>query len=288
MASKLAETQLPKRFREVIDTEVDIFTSWRVVEEKESIPDTTEIPIVDPHKWLRIPDVICVFVDMVGSTRLSAELHDKSTAGAYQLFTGTAIRLFDAFDCPYIDVKGDGVFGLFNHSQPHTALAAAVSFKTFAREIFASMIKEKTKQEVGAHIGIDQRTVLVRKMGLKRYGGRTDRQNEVWAGKPVNMAAKLASLAGVNELLVSDRFFSQVRTDDHVTLSCGCQGGKYTGTKVSLWEEKDLSAESKFDFDKAHLLSTVWCESHGAEFCEAILKLDSRQSTSAMSGAGRL
>jgi hypothetical protein len=90
------------------------------------------------------------------------------------------------------------------------------------------------------------------------------------------MAAKLASLAGVNELLVSDRYFSQVQKDDHVTLSCGCQEGKYTGEKVKLWKETDLSGNSKFDFDKGHLLTSVWCEQHGEEFCEAILALDKK------------
>ena len=57
------------------------------------------------------------FVDMKGSTQLSATNHEKSTAGAYQLFTGTAVRLFDAFDAPYINVRGDGVFALFDQDR---------------------------------------------------------------------------------------------------------------------------------------------------------------------------
>jgi class 3 adenylate cyclase len=136
---------------------------------------------------------------MMGSTKLSAEAHDNSTAGAYQLFTGTAVRLFSEFEAPYIDVRGDGVFALFNSDQPYRALAAAVTFKTFAREEFTPRIKEKTEQAVGSHLGIDQKTVLVRKLGLKRHAERTDRQNEVWAGKPVNMAAKLASISEDND-----------------------------------------------------------------------------------------
>jgi hypothetical protein len=120
---------------------------------------------------------------MLGSTQLSASIHENSTAGAYQLFTGTGVECFDRFEASYIDVKGDGVFALFNGNQPYRALAAAVTFKTFAKEEFVPRIKDVTGLTVGCHIGIDEKLVLVRKLGLKRYAERSDRQNEVWAGK---------------------------------------------------------------------------------------------------------
>ena len=41
--------------------------------------------------WIKIPDLICCFVDMEGSTKLSAELHERGTAKAYRYFTNTAI-----------------------------------------------------------------------------------------------------------------------------------------------------------------------------------------------------
>ena len=70
---------------------------------------------------------------MLGSTQFSASTHENATAGAYQLFTGTAVAIFDSFEASYIDVKGDGVFALFNGDQPYRALAAAVTFKTFSK-----------------------------------------------------------------------------------------------------------------------------------------------------------
>lgn len=203
----IEETQLPSRYRDIIDQQISLYGETVNVEVKEELPDTSEIPIQDQRKWLRIPDVICVYVDMINSTQLSAELHDKSTARIYQLFTGTAVRLFVSFDSPYIDVRGDGVFALFNSDTPNTAIAAAVTFKTFVEDEFEPRIRKRTNLSIGAHIGIDIKTVLVRKIGLKRHHGRTDKQNEVWAGKPVNMAAKLVSLSRKGELLASDRFF---------------------------------------------------------------------------------
>lgn len=233
------------------------------------IPDTTEIPIENPRHWLRIPDVVCVFVDMKGSTQLSAASHDKSTAAAYQLYSGTAVRVFAELQSPYIDVRGDGVLALYDSGQEHRALAAAVTFKTFASEVFAPEVKKQTGLDIGSHCAIDQKTVLVRKIGYKRYGGRTDRQNEVWAGKPVNMAAKLASLTDDNELLVSGRFFERL-SDSHALLSCGCPNGE----RVSLWKERDLTVDPRFDFDRAYSLRSIWCKTHGQEYCEALIGAD--------------
>ena len=265
----LTDDQLPKRYRDVIDEQVSIFKQGRSVTVRNSLPDTDEIPLDNPHHWLRIPDVICVYVDMMGSTRLSADTQDRNTAGAYQLYTGTAVRLFHAFEAPYIDVRGDGAFALFNKDEPYRALAAAVTFKTFAKEVFVPLIRELTGIEVGSHIGIDQGTVLVRRIGLRRAGGRTDRQNEVWAGRPVNMAAKLASISEDDELLASDRFFANLE-DEHALLSCGCPNG----VKVELWTEKDLAEDERFDFDRAYSLRSRWCSTHGREYCEVILALD--------------
>lgn len=265
----VTSTQMPQFLIDIIDAQLSLYNKQRKVTLKDEIPETDQIPINDPLSWVRIPDVVCVFVDMKGSTQLSATMHDNGTAGAYQLFTGTAVRFFAAMETPYIDVRGDGVFGLFNSNQVYRAIATAISFRTFAETECAPAIKNKTTLEIGAHIGIDQRTVLVRKVGLRRHNGRTDRQNEVWAGKPVNMASKLASIGDAGEILVSDRYYQQI-TDDLVRKSCGCP----KGMKVDLWEERDVTEDPKFDFDKAYVLKSRWCQKHGREYYEAILGLD--------------
>jgi hypothetical protein len=151
----LTETQMPADLRNIAQSELDLYGQKRSITVRNEIPNTPQIPIENRLNWLRIPDVICVFVDMKGSTKLSASLHDSGTAGAYQLFTEAAVRFFDVMDAPYIDVRGDGVFGMFNSNQPYRALTTAVSFKTYAAFVFAPAIKVKTGLELGAHIGID-------------------------------------------------------------------------------------------------------------------------------------
>ncbi len=267
--------RMPQRFQTIIDEQVELYEKRKTFERRNAIPDTDSIPLYNRLHWLRIPDVISVFVDMKGSTQLSAQTHENGTAGAYQLFTSTAVDLFHAFDAPYIDVRGDGVFALFNQNQVYRALAAAVTFKTFAETEFVPQLKEQTGIELGAHIGIDQKTVLVRRIGLKRHDNRTDRQNEVWAGKPVNMSSKLAGMAQASELLVSDRYYKRL-IHERVRKSCGCKGGIPGKEKTDLWTSVDVKDDPKFDFDTAYLLGSRWCEVHGEEYCNAIMALDAQ------------
>lgn len=263
--------RFPKRFQPIIDEQVRLYKQKRTAESRVDIPPTDQIPLKDPLRWLQIPNVISVFVDMKGSTQLSAQKHARGTAGAYQLFTGTAVALFHEFEAPYIDVRGDGVFALFNQDQVYRALAAAITFKTFAKTVFVPQLKGITNLELGAHIGIDQETVLVRKIGLKRHSDRTDRQNEVWAGKPVNMSSKLAAIAGVDELLVSERYYQRVSSLISQKIS-ECSGNQ----KRNLWEQVKIKGDRTFDFETAYRLDLWWSEKHGRECYNAIMDLDQK------------
>jgi class 3 adenylate cyclase len=263
----LSNTQLPQQFRKVVEAEVDHFGEPRTIQNRNGIPETSDIPLDPPNHWLKIPNVICVFVDMRGSTKLSASTHEKTTAGAYRLFTGTAVKLFHELEAAYIDIKGDGVFALFDAGQEHRALAAAVTVKTFVVEEFSPRIKEKTDQDVGGRYGIDQKTVLVRRLGLRRHGGRTDRQNEVWAGKPVNMAAKLSTLDPAGHLHVSERFYERL-TAPEALRSCGCPNGE----TIDLWSPVDVEDDTRFDFKRGYSLASQWCKTHGDAFCSRLLR----------------
>lgn len=261
--------QFLSQFQKLIKQQVTLYGQGVTTELRTSIPLANDIPFTSRQRWLTIPNVISVFVDMIDSTRLSALKNTRNTARAYQLFTGTAVYLFHEFDAPYIDVRGDGVFGLFNQNQLYRALAAAITFKTFVEVEFMPRLRNDAKIELGAHIGIDQGTVFVHRIGLKRQGDRTDRQNEVWAGKPVNMSAKLAGKAEAGQLLVSDRYFSRIK-HELVPKLCGCPGNK----KADLWTPLPLKNDSRFDFQTAHCLKMSWCKTHGEEHCNAIMALD--------------
>ncbi len=269
----ISENQIPKEYKDIIESQLDRFKQKIHTEEIDRIPVVDNIPSEYSEKWLKIKNVICVFVDMKNSTKFSASHHASTTGRVYSLFTGTAVRIFRAFGSPYIDIKGDGVFALFDYDKVHTALASAVTFKTFIKEEFERKVTNKTKIDTGVHIGIDQATLLVSKIGLRRSSKRGDMHNEVWAGKAVNMAAKLSSLSKNDEIYVSDRYFSKIRSEKAL-YSCGCDGFGFFRNNSFLWKEKDLSYDDRFSFDTAHFLESNWCQVHGAEYLKELIKSD--------------
>jgi class 3 adenylate cyclase len=262
----MKENQVPDKYKKVLDEQLNIFKQSIKTTEFNNIPETSKIPIENPLHWIKLRDVVCVFVDMKGSTLVSAKTNEANIASIYQLFTGTAVKLFDALESPYIDIKGDGVFALFDSDKINQALCSAITFKTFCTEDIIPKIKEKYKIEVGTHIGIHIDDLLVRKIGFKRFKDRSDRQNEVWAGRTVNMSAKLAQLSEVNEVIVSENFYSRI-INEKALFSCGCPGGE----KKKLWSELDVAADERFDFERAFKLSSNWCAIHGKDYIESIL-----------------
>ena len=189
--------------------------------------------------------------------------------------------ILDRFDAKYVDIQGDGIFGLFSGKDSRfLAAACAITMRTeVEREVAVRFEKEtSTDWKLSAGVGIDHGTLLVRRLGL-----RGTKQNEVWAGKPVNMASKLSSLAEPNQVVVPDRVFkhyegaSKLRSRA-LLRSCGCDGDEEgLGLDASacettyLWEGETVSEDLGLDFQDTHRLKTKWCETHGPEFCEAII-----------------
>lgn len=269
----ISKKQIPEKYKNIIEAQLEKYKIRVFTTKVDKIPNVDDIPTEQSAKWLKVKDVICVYVDMKNSTMFSASHHAATTGRIYTLFTGTAVRLFKSFDAQYIDIKGDGVFALFNFDQVYTAFASAVTFKTFVVDEFLNKAKSISKVHTGVHVGIDQSTLLVSKIGLRKHASRGDMHNEVWAGKTVNMASKLASLADENEIFVSPRFYENLKSRK-AKYSCTC--GKESPSL--LWEKVDLSNDNRFSFSEAHVLKSAWCKNHGAEYLQAIIDADKNKS----------
>ncbi|OGM98475.1 MAG: hypothetical protein A2915_00745 [Candidatus Yanofskybacteria bacterium RIFCSPLOWO2_01_FULL_41_34] len=257
----------------IIDSTTERFRQGEQVEQKDRIPLTDTVPL-ESNTWWRLNDVVCVYIDMKNSTQLSAQKQDKFTASIYQYFTGTAVKVLNEFGASYIDVRGDGAFGLFNSNRGYHALASAITFKTIVGFVMADeVVLPENMEKLSCHIGMDRKTVLVKRIGIRVMEGKTDKSNEVWAGKPVNMAAKLASIGGENDLIVSERVFDVFLKDnsESVLHTCGCPND----VKRKAWDTMNVQQDKNFDFSKAYRMTPVrWCEIHGKNFCQEILKLD--------------
>ena len=242
------------------------------------VPDTGP---TNKGVWYQIPQVTAVFADLKRSTELSAENSPRVAARAYTYFIRAMAVILDRFETKYVDIQGDGIFGLFSGKDSRfLAAACAITMRTeVEREVAVRFDKDtSTDWELTAGVGIDHGTLLVRQLGL-----RGTKQNEVWAGKPVNTAAKLSSLAGRNHVVVSDRVFGQYQGASKLRQrallwSCGCDGdAEGTGLDASagqtpyLWKEEPVSEDLGLDFHNFHRLESKWCETHGSEFCETII-----------------
>ena len=180
-----------------------------------------------------------------------------------------------------MDVQGDGIFGLFSGSNSHfSAAACAITMKTqMEREIAARFRKDtSSRRRLAAGIGIDRGTLLVRRLGL-----RGTRMNEVWAGTPVNVAAKLSSVAGRNQVVMSERAFDEFARGPRLRRrallrSCGCDGSVRgrgldlpLGEARNLWTKERAPGRLGLNFDSIHRLTKSWCPTHGPDFCEAMV-----------------
>ena len=243
--------------------------------------DVPETGPVNKGVWYQIPDVTVVFADLKRSTELSAVTRANTAAYAYTYFIRAMTVILGRFGAKYIDIQGDGIFGLFSgQNSTFFSAACAITMKTqVQREVAPRFARDtSTDWKLTAGIGIDHGTLLVRRLGLRRT-----KQNEVWAGKPVNMAAKLSSVAGPDQMAVADRVFRQYEAASRLRRraliwSCGCDGYVQgdgldvpSGETPNLWVKKLTPVDLGLDFEHHYKLSSEWCVIHGSEFCETIV-----------------
>lgn len=260
--------KLPYDFLSERKKEVDrIIKEDFSIENRNSIPDWNTIPL-EGKNWLQAETLACVYIDMVDSTKLQIYKQAKTAAKIYQLFVENMVNTLQDYDCEFIDIKGDGGFGIFvGQNASIKALCVAVTFKTLCQELLATAIKDF---KISTHIGIDEKHSLFKRIGL-----RGDWHNVVWAGKPVNMAAKLSTLAGSQEIAISSRVFEKIKAPKfhkYAYLSCGCSGDSTGGIPTPLWAEVNVTGKGYFDFDKAYTCKSNWCKIHGNNYCQKLMK----------------
>ena len=231
-----------------------------------------EVPPEGPvHRgvWLQIRGVTVVFADLKNSTGLNADNDASTAAYAYTYFIRAMTVILEGFDAKYIDIQGDGIFGLFSGSDSEfVATAAAITMRTSVERDLAERFNRSTTANwnLTAGIGIDRGTLLVRRLGL-----RGAKQNEVWAGKTVNTAAKLSSVANSNQIVVSDRVFNSYQNASQLRRQvllepCSCNRGRR-----NQWTGGPVRRNLGLDFTNAYRFSSAWCDPHGSQRCETLI-----------------
>ena len=90
-----------------------------------------EVPELGPTNgglWYQVLGVTAVFADLKGSTDLNANDGPQVAPYAYIYFVRAMAVIMDRFSAGYVDIQGDGIFGLFSGpASEFQAMACAIT-----------------------------------------------------------------------------------------------------------------------------------------------------------------
>jgi hypothetical protein len=149
-------------------------------------------------------------------------------------------------------------------------MCAGITVKTFSERSLVPRLDKKwpdnfEKNPTGFKVGVASGRVLVKRVGTPR---NVSEQEPVWAGKPVNYAAKAAQQAERHELIVAGSVWDQIENNDYLTITCPCSGGP----SAKLWVDITIDKVPEKDRERyGRRLTSPWCPKHGPEFAAAIM-----------------
>jgi class 3 adenylate cyclase len=247
----------------------------RVKNEFALLPEISDAPSgfepwtspIQARKWYRLDDVIAVVIDLKGSTRLSLAMkYQAATAAIYEAATGTGVHIFADFGADFVAIQGDGVVALFwGETAYERALCAGISVKTFSEKTLVPRLTSRWPKapQTGFKVALASSRLIVKRLGVPR----TDHQEPVWPGKAVNFATKAAQQTNPERLLVTDSVWRHFENNEYVTFSCDC-----AAPTDGLWTDEEILTIPESEPDRfGRALKSVWCDTHGAEYCNKIL-----------------
>jgi class 3 adenylate cyclase len=245
------------------------------IEDRESFPDVSSLKL-EKRQWVRLRGVVAVVVDLKGSTKLDFKHNAKTSSRLYEAVTGNCARIANRFEANFVDIQGDGLFALYHGERAYErAMCAGITLQSFSERCLVPRIGDNMDErfpKTGLKVGMSAGVLVVKKVGM-----RGENRNEpVWAGKPVNWAAKCSQEANANELIATESVYSKFEDNDYVRYSCGCQSGNWTGQCKDLWSPAKVETIPDTTV-RCMTLTSPWCVIHGDEFCSAILDGQTRR-----------
>jgi class 3 adenylate cyclase len=248
------------------DVKTELANMPEIVERGDDL-DVGSLPI-KARRWHRADEVVAVVADLKSSTRIGLNKKPASVASIYEASTGGVVQVFDEFDADFVAIQGDGAFGLFwGDYRMERAVCAGITIKTFSARHLVPRLEKRwpdSLPETGLKVGVAASPILVKRVGVPR----TDHQEPVWAGRAVNYAAKAAQQADAHQMLVTGTVWDWAQDNDYLAVTCPCGDGP----SPSLWTDVTLDKVPGDDGEReGKLLTSQWCEHHGAEYCAAVL-----------------
>ncbi len=173
-----------------------------------------------------------MFCDLVGSTALARRLDPEDVQKIVQRFLETCSHAIGQFHGYIAKYMGDGLLAYFGypHAREHDA-ERAIHAGLAVLELVKALPREGPQEDdLAVRIGIATGHVLVGEL----IGERTARERSVFGETP-NLAARLQSMAGPNQLIV-DATTRRLVGNEFECVDCGAVALKGFDRPVQAWQ----------------------------------------------------
>jgi len=246
------------------------------IEEIENLGQILDKAYLEKPTWLGgDKEFVCLFIDLDKSSKESFKRHPKTMAKIYDYFTQNIVDVLNhpIIGADYIDIKGDGAFGIFEgEKSSFKALYCAITFKTMFEQSIRNKFSTDT-EKLSCKFGIHKDKILVRRIGKRGIGN----YNEVWAGRLVNNASKLAGQSKnippeentSLPILISEQAYADFEKNKEYGFYYCCNGGVPMTDKVEMFKLfEDFSDETLGD--KFYYTRVLWCEKCADNYIDLI------------------
>jgi class 3 adenylate cyclase len=237
------------------------------VVDKEVVPSVQKMDMGRPT-WVRVADVVVVFADLKGSTRFNFDLRTNTVARFYEAYMAQLVQIADCWSPGFIAIQGDGLFAIFSGDMRYErAFVAGMTMLTFVQSKLIPALQGRLTEvpPTGLKIGIASGPVFVKRVGIRA------RSEPIWAGRPVNWAAKCAQKAEAGQMVVAQDVFARFEKNPLIRTNCRCHNYFFgLGGRTSPWDE-DYVRMLPGKQANVRCRSDVWCTQCGDAMAGAIL-----------------
>lgn len=175
-------------------------------------------------------DVTALFIDIVGSSKLTDGHKRPTLAKMYRCFLSECVAIMNSYEiCKEININGDCVWGVFETATVNDVdkvIDVAAKLRSMIH-ILNYKLKKKKYEEIGVGIGIDDGVALMVKAGYSGSG----LNDVIWMGDVVNSACHLANKAGRNlraPVLITSKVYDNILENTKKLFSkCTIDGTTY-------------------------------------------------------------
>ncbi len=154
-----------------------------------------------------------MIVDLVGSTKLSTELSPMRLGRWVREFSQEATFVIESFDGHVLKYVGDAVIAYFIHENnpkknANNAVLAAKVLIQVVKHSVNPIMKKRGLPTLSLHVGIEHGKNSVLLYGHDKKNAHID-----LIGLAFNLAAKMESISGANQIVIGDNVYQKLYTE---------------------------------------------------------------------------